>query len=99
MMHLAVAAGAIVACSAAMAELVTLAKRVAALPRPMVLIGEPGVGKGLLARFIHLHSGRPGDFVAIGGGEASPPVLHPLSGDPVDAFPDGHARGRAPFER
>lgn len=99
MIHPVVAASAIVACSAAMIEVVALARRVAQLSRPIVLVGESGVGKRLLAGFIHLRSGRAGEFVATTGGETSPSVPHPLSGDDVDIFTGVHARGRPPFER
>src|SRR2546426_7305782 len=59
------AAGAIIACSAAMLKAVELARRLAPLPRPILLVGQSGVGKGLLARFIHVQSARAGDFVAV----------------------------------
>src|SRR2546422_4035203 len=58
-------AGAIIACSAAMIKAVELARRLAPLPRPILLVGQSGVGKGLLARFIHVQSARAGDFVAV----------------------------------
>src|SRR2546426_10664478 len=61
------AAGAIIACSAAMLKAVELARRLAPLPRPILLVGQSGVGKGLLARFIHVQSARAGDFVAVAG--------------------------------
>src|SRR5690242_10674994 len=69
MVHLAVAAAAVVAGSAAMMEAVALARRLAPLPRPIALVGETGVGKRLVARLIHTHSGRAGPFVAAGARE------------------------------
>ncbi|HVH66643.1 MAG TPA: sigma 54-interacting transcriptional regulator [Gemmatimonadales bacterium] len=52
-----------------MIKTVALAKRFAPLPRAMALVGETGVGKRLLARFIHSESGRTGAFVTISGGD------------------------------
>src|SRR5256884_186162 len=99
MVHVAVAAS-VVACSAAMIEAVALAKRLAPLPRPIVLIGETGVGKRLLARFIHSCSGRPGDFVAVAGGELSEALVHDeFAGHEPGAFASAHRRLRGPFER
>jgi DNA-binding NtrC family response regulator len=40
----------------AMAQLFALAKRVAASPIPILITGENGTGKGVLAKFIHGHS-------------------------------------------
>src|SRR2546422_1651260 len=70
------AAGAIIPCSAAMLKAVELARRLAPLPRPILLVGQSGVGKGLLARFIHVQSARAGDFVAV----ADPPQRAPWPG-------------------
>ena len=65
----------VVKCPEAFASIITLNKAVHALFRycesiakshwPVLLTGETGVGKELLARAIHTLSGRPGDFVAI----------------------------------
>ncbi len=74
MVPVAVAAGALVACSAAMVKVVTLARRLAPLPRPIVLVGETGVGKRLLARFIHNQSGRAGQFIAVGATDDGGPL-------------------------
>ena len=98
MVHVAVAAGALVACSAAMMEAVALARRLAPFPRPIAFVGETGVGKRLLARFIHTHSGRAGPFVTVHGGEVSDSMQPPLAGDDRRAAP-GQASLRATFER
>ena len=42
--------------SPAMAQVLSLAKRVAASPIPILITGENGTGKGVLARYIHSHS-------------------------------------------
>ena len=98
--HAAVAAGAVIACSAAMLKTVELARRLAPLPRALLLVGESGVGKGLLVRFIHAHSGRLGDFVALAGGELSESLLHDqLVGHEPGAFTGAARRLRGPFER
>jgi DNA-binding NtrC family response regulator len=98
MVHLAVAA-AVVAGSAAMMEVVTLARRLAPLPRPIALVGETGVGKRLLARLIHNHSGRTGPFVTVHGGEVADPAQPILTGDERGGLGSGQTRLRGPFER
>ncbi len=72
MVHVA-AAAAVIASSAAMAKVVSLAARLAPLPRPILLVGETGVGKGMLARLIHSGSRRPGPFAIAAGSELAEP--------------------------
>jgi DNA-binding NtrC family response regulator len=50
--------GQFIARSAAMREVVNLASRIARLEHPVLIQGEPGVGKTSLARYIHSLSGR-----------------------------------------
>ncbi len=96
----AIAVGAIIASSAAMLRAVELARRFAPLPRPVVLVGQTGVGKGLLARFIHVQSGRVGNLVAVAGGDLSESLLHDqLAGHEAGAFTGAHHRVRGAFER
>jgi len=99
MVHVVVVAGAVIACSTAMMEAVALARRLAPLPRAIALVGETGVGKRLIARFIHTHSGRAGPFVTVQGGEVSDSMQPPLTGDDRRASGPGQARLRATFER
>jgi len=100
MVHAGVGAEAVIACSTAMLKTVALAQRLAPLPRALLLVGESGVGKGLLARFVHAHSGRHGDFVAVAGGELSESLLHDqLVGHEPGAFTGASLRFRGPFER
>jgi len=51
--------------SDAMHRVVATASRVAPTPIPVLLIGETGVGKEVLARHIHALSRREGDFVVL----------------------------------
>jgi len=44
---------------------VELADRIAASELPVLILGESGTGKDVLARFIHARSNRRGDFVAV----------------------------------
>lgn len=46
-------------------DLLRYAEQVAPSDIPLILQGETGTGKEVLARFIHEQSGRPGNFVAV----------------------------------
>jgi two-component system response regulator FlrC len=46
-------------------DLLRYAEQVAPSDIPLILQGETGTGKEVLARFIHEQSGRPGSFVAV----------------------------------
>jgi DNA-binding NtrC family response regulator len=86
--------------SAVMARTVALARLYAMLPRPLVLVGPTGVGKGLLARFIHTESRRPGPFVVLSGGELAE-TLYPdeLRGHEAGAFTGASRSFPGAFER
>ena len=60
-------------------------ERIAASMLPVMLLGESGSGKELLARGIHDASGRPGPFVAVNCGA--------LSGTLLDSQLFGHSKG------
>lgn len=46
-------------------EIYRVAKKIAKSDIPVLIIGETGVGKEVLARFIHENSGRSGKFIAL----------------------------------
>jgi two-component system, NtrC family, response regulator HydG len=76
----------LVARSAAMREVVDLAKRVAAVDSTVLLTGESGVGKERIARLIHEESARAaGPFIAINCGAVPEALLE------SELF--GHTRG------
>jgi len=92
--------GIVLGSSEMMARVLALARRYAALPRPLVLVGPTGAGKGLLARVIHAESGRRGAFVALAGGELAE-SLYPdeLRGHEAGAFTGASRRFPGAFER
>ncbi|MFN3920774.1 MAG: sigma-54 factor interaction domain-containing protein, partial [Methylohalobius sp.] len=51
--------------SPALRRVLASATRVAPTPASVLVIGQTGTGKELLARFVHLASGRKGEFVAV----------------------------------
>lgn len=48
-----------------MAQAYNRAETVAQDDAPVLILGEPGTGKDLLAQFLHAHSGRAGKYVAV----------------------------------
>jgi DNA-binding NtrC family response regulator len=71
--------------SATFARELARLERIAASPLPILLMGETGTGKEVLARAVHERSGRPGPFVAVNCG-ALPASL-------VEAHLFGHVKG------
>jgi len=68
-----------------LARRLTRLERVAASTLSLLLVGETGTGKEVLARAVHTLSGRPGPFVAVNCGA----IPHNL----VEAHLFGHVRG------
>jgi DNA-binding NtrC family response regulator/tetratricopeptide (TPR) repeat protein len=77
---------AFVTCDAGMAQLLDEVRRTARLSAPLLLQGESGTGKDLIARLIHIWSGREGEpFVPVN-----------VAALPVELFESmtfGHAKG------
>jgi two-component system response regulator HydG len=72
--------------SGAMREVADLVLRVADTNVPVLVLGETGTGKGVVARAIHAHGGRAaGPFVTVNCAAIPEPLLEP------ELF--GHARG------
>lgn len=86
--------------SRAMQEIMAVAERVAASEAPVLLTGESGTGKGLLARWIHNHSKRKdGAFVSVNlGGLAETLFESELFGHVKGAFTDARSDRVGRFE-
>lgn len=89
-------AGNIIACSNAMARVLNLARKVAEVDSTVLLLGETGVGKGLLARYIHDNSVRRKNlFVAINCGAIPENLLESeLFGYEPGAFTGAYSKGK-----
>ncbi|HEU4647906.1 MAG TPA: sigma 54-interacting transcriptional regulator [Gemmatimonadales bacterium] len=82
----------IVAHSQAMVDLLARASRYAASRLPILLVGETGTGKELLAQHIHRSSGRAGDFVDVNCGAVPREMTESLLfGHRRGAFTGAHA--------
>jgi DNA-binding NtrC family response regulator len=74
-----------------------IAHRIARTPATVLVTGESGTGKSLLARAIHAESGRPGRFVEVACGSLAEPLLESeLFGHVAGAFTGAtsHREGR-----
>jgi two-component system, response regulator FlrC len=90
-----------VAISPASQQLLALARRVAVSNCTVLLAGESGVGKEVLARFIHAHSARRSAcFVAVNCAAIPEPMLEStLFGWEKGAFTGAHAAHSGKFEQ
>ncbi len=62
----------VVSQSPAMTQVLSMARRVATSTMPILITGENGTGKSLLAEYIHRHSARaPGPFISVNMGAIS----------------------------
>lgn len=66
----------VIAISAVMSEVLEEIRRAASRRDAVTLVGETGVGKGLLAEELHLASGRSGPFVTVHCGALADDRLH-----------------------
>jgi DNA-binding NtrC family response regulator len=55
----------IVTCSSAMHSVFRYIEAVSTSPQPVVITGETGVGKEMIAKAVHRLSGRPGEYVSV----------------------------------
>jgi DNA-binding NtrC family response regulator len=87
--------------SAAMRALFDQVRRVAPTRASVLLIGESGVGKELVARTIHEHSSRSSEpFVSVNCGAIAPSLVEAeLFGHERGAFPGATQAGTGYFER
>lgn len=86
--------------SAALGQIVTQIKRVALSDASVLIQGESGVGKELVARAIHSNSERNGEFVALNCGAVAPDLLaSQLFGHERGSFTGANARHIGYFEQ
>ncbi|MDF2681406.1 MAG: modulated sigma54 specific transcriptional regulator, Fis family [Brevibacillus sp.] len=86
----------IIAASKVMTDILQLAQKIAAVDSTVLLLGETGVGKGALAKYIHDHSLRQnGPFVHINCGAIPGNLLESeLFGYEAGAFTGAERRGK-----
>lgn len=84
---------AIVSESPAMRQLLTMAQRIAASELPVLITGENGTGKSLLAQYIHRHSSRAaGPFISVNMGALAETTFESeMFGHTKGAFTDAKA--------
>ncbi len=89
----------IVGQSAAAKRVVELIERVARVPRPVLIEGERGTGKELVARAVHVASQRSGVFIAVNCAAMAEPLLEAeLFGYERGAFTGADRRTKGKFE-
>ncbi|MBV2132353.1 sigma-54 dependent transcriptional regulator [Pseudomonas sp. MAP12] len=80
-------------------QLLAQAELVAASPAPVLIHGETGTGKELLARHLHKRSGRKGPFVAVNGAAISENLAESeFFGHEAGAFTGANGRREGWFE-
>ncbi len=89
----------VVTASPKMEVVIETCLRVAPSRATVLLLGETGTGKDLLARFIHVHSGRPGRFVAVNCGAVPESLIESeLFGHEKGSFTGAHDRKTGLFQ-
>ena len=99
-MHPGVAADvmAIIASSGLMLQAIRQLHRVAKLPDPVIIVGETGTGKSMLARLLHRVSERPGALAELSAGELDGSLgQDQLFGHERGAFTGAFSRRRGIF--
>jgi DNA-binding NtrC family response regulator len=90
----------IVGHSPALHHAMTLARLYASIPHPVLLLGPTGVGKGLIARFLHAARGDGGPFVSVPGGQLVESLFHSqLFGHVRGAYTGADRQVAGAFER
>jgi len=80
-------------------EILRVIEQVAPSSAPVLILGETGTGKELVARHIHHVSGRSGAFIAINCSAINPQLAESeLFGHEVGAFTGAHSRRTGYFE-
>jgi transcriptional regulator with PAS, ATPase and Fis domain len=75
-------------------------ERVAALPSSVLIEGETGTGKDLVAQALHTQSGRTGEYVAVNCGAIAPALIESfLFGHEAGSFTGAAARQPGVFEQ
>jgi DNA-binding NtrC family response regulator len=91
--------GAPVGAGGAMKELLAAVERVARSAAPVLLLGETGSGKEVVARALHERSGRRGRLVAVNCGAIPPQLVEStLFGHEKGAFSGADQRNKGVFE-
>src|SRR5262249_26039482 len=89
----------IVGDSAPMRRLRSDIARLAAVPLPVLILGETGTGKELVARALHGQSGRRGQFVPVNCGSLPRELIESeMFGHERGAFTGAHARRDGLFQ-
>lgn len=83
----------IIAKSKVMTDIIAMAENVASANMNVLLTGATGTGKDLLAKYIHHHSGREGEFVSVNAAAIPGPMIEAeLFGNTKGAFTDSSDR-------